>query len=75
MLVSLEQTFYSVNESSGTLEVCVVSPGLRRSINITLLPINGSAQGRVRRTAGNFYYKIIYPKDISLIYAHLLAHP
>ena len=55
VLVSLEQTFYAVNESSGTLEICVVAPGLSRSINITVLPINGSAQGRVRSTAGNLY--------------------
>ena len=55
VVVSLEQTFYSVNESSGTLEVCTVSFGLSRSINVTLLPINGSAQGRVRSTTGNLY--------------------
>ena len=45
MLISLEQTFYSVNESNGILEVCVVATGPNRFINVSILPINRSAQG------------------------------
>ena len=48
VLVSLERTFYFVSESSGTLEVCVDAPDLSKSINVTLLPINGSTEGELR---------------------------
>lgn len=43
--VTLEETFYSVSEGNGTLEVCVIATGPNVSINISILPINNSAQG------------------------------
>ena len=44
--VTLEETFYSISEGNGTLEVCVIATGPNVSINISILPINNSAQGR-----------------------------
>ena len=45
-IVSLEERFYFVSEGNGTLEVCVIATGQNVSINISILPINNTAQGR-----------------------------